>query len=542
MHKLKYAIKFSPSIIYRETTRMLTKKAKKLPLDRIPSSTNFYSTTPQFPLNSHSRILSTMLITASVGIGTGFLYSNRESKIQKELSQGKSAFNEEQGTLKKNQIKSERIGEEDIATKAALNSYKESDELATEKLPIKIEKKEDNNPPNDSDLNHGGSPQKSSLIVQFAKQGNVQGLAALIQQGVTERPIDVLFRALPNFIGYHPCKLDEYKKKISTNLARNNLSGQCEVAVLLLSNPTSDLVNIISEIERKEVYNYRFLTLFVWAAKNNRADLLDVFHFKKLFQLDKNSAKEAVIVATAFGSVEFLATVIQESLLEEDDIKKACIAAAANGDNNLLLSLIKLSGNNLELINSSIDIAPGKTYKDYYSEIYSYLTPLFWAIRNDHKDTVKLLLEAGASPNETFKNDFNNGYIQLATCVGNTEIIKLLLTYGANINYQDDLGWSALHNAARMQKVDVLKFLIEAGADINLIDGKGKKALDRIKDKNIRTEIQEFIAPKDQAQDLKGSTDRQLPKRPFFSTLSPRVSDKAFSAKPGEKTGSSNSM
>ena len=72
------------------------------------------------------------------------------------------------------------------------------------------------------------------------------------------------------------------------------------------------------------------------------------------------------------------------------------------------------------------------------------------------------------------------------------KVIRVLLTYEANLNIQDNAGKTLLHLAmlgVANVYVDVVKILLESGADPNIIDESGKKPLDLC----IRGEIAEFL-------------------------------------------------
>ncbi len=49
-----------------------------------------------------------------------------------------------------------------------------------------------------------------------------------------------------------------------------------------------------------------------------------------------------------------------------------------------------------------------------------------------------------------------------------TEIVKMLLRAGANVNAESDEGWTALMGAALWGKLNVAKQLIAAGARVNV--------------------------------------------------------------------------
>ena len=71
---------------------------------------------------------------------------------------------------------------------------------------------------------------------------------------------------------------------------------------------------------------------------------------------------------------------------------------------------------------------------------------------------------------------FNNALLD-ATKASNNEAIKLLLDVGANINYQDDDGLTALMLATRLNDTDTIHQLLQAGADISIKKKDGTDAL-----------------------------------------------------------------
>lgn len=59
----------------------------------------------------------------------------------------------------------------------------------------------------------------------------------------------------------------------------------------------------------------------------------------------------------------------------------------------------------------------------------------------------------------------------------NLEILKFLIAKGADINYADNRGKTALVKASREGFTDVVKLLITRGAKANLFDDDGYTAL-----------------------------------------------------------------
>jgi hypothetical protein len=372
------------------------------------------------------------------------------------------------------------------------------------------------------DLNLNGMPQKQSPITLFAKSGNVISTSTLIRKGVRARPISYLFLGVhpSHFMGCDLCDIDEFKKRISDNLAGKNdclgkLEGQCKVAELLLSRPTKELDDVFEREKEFLFSDHRFLTLFAWAAKGDRAYLLDIHHFNKLFQLDKKSAKEAVVIAASFSSKNFLDKAIKSNLLEREDIRIAARIAAANGDNALLSILLK---SHSDITGDKTTFVGQKTRKVsgvYYIE--SNDGPLFWAIRNNHNETVKFLLESGMSPDDCI----DEYHLHDATFASNIEVMRLLISHGVDINQQDKLGNTALHEAATAGNLEAFKLLIKAGVDIGLVNSKGETALECIKNPAVLEEIRRFIETEIpvQSTDIAGAHQATIDSRPSAAAV-----------------------
>lgn len=104
-----------------------------------------------------------------------------------------------------------------------------------------------------------------------------------------------------------------------------------------------------------------------------------------------------------------------------------------------------------------IDVGFAQQNLIYYSEIGDY-------------KTVELLLIAGLSPNEFWFNpdqEKNIYPLHNVAGFGTSRMVKLLLIYGADINLEDDYGFTALFYAIDIDNIETIKLLIEQGADLN---------------------------------------------------------------------------
>ena len=107
-------------------------------------------------------------------------------------------------------------------------------------------------------------------------------------------------------------------------------------------------------------------------------------------------------------------------------------------------------------------------------------TALMWAATNGHTDIVKLLLDRGADIDAVYRD--GNNALTLAATNGHANTVKLLLDRGADIDHVSKYGKTVLIETARFWprsdgNTDTVKLLLDRGADINAVDTSGNTAL-----------------------------------------------------------------
>ncbi|XP_074049627.1 transient receptor potential cation channel subfamily V member 6-like isoform X2 [Macrotis lagotis] len=111
---------------------------------------------------------------------------------------------------------------------------------------------------------------------------------------------------------------------------------------------------------------------------------------------------------------------------------------------------------NLEAAKLLIEVAPDLVIEPMTSELYEGQTALHIAIVNQNVNLVRILLTCGASVSAratgmAFRQNphnliyFGEHPLSFAACVGNEEIVQLLIEFGADIRAQDSLGNTVLH-------------------------------------------------------------------------------------------------
>lgn len=82
----------------------------------------------------------------------------------------------------------------------------------------------------------------------------------------------------------------------------------------------------------------------------------------------------------------------------------------------------------------------------------------------------------------------------LATEKGQANTIDALLTAGANINFSNDLGETALMRAAQWGETSIVQKLLAAGADPYVQNNMGETALD-IANNRGQTQVTRILRP-----------------------------------------------
>lgn len=88
-------------------------------------------------------------------------------------------------------------------------------------------------------------------------------------------------------------------------------------------------------------------------------------------------------------------------------------------------------------------------------------------VERGDKVVVELFLAAGMSPNSRQSGFSKNTILQVAAKKGHEEIVKLLISKGADVNGKDKYGFTALMDAVLEGNAEIVKALLNKGADVN---------------------------------------------------------------------------
>ena len=83
---------------------------------------------------------------------------------------------------------------------------------------------------------------------------------------------------------------------------------------------------------------------------------------------------------------------------------------------------------------------------------------------------IDAFLKSGANPNVTFDRGAVDDMtpLRLSVVHGHTDLVRLLLQAGADVNVQNEYGETVLHQAAWQGHASIVALLLEQGADVNV--------------------------------------------------------------------------
>jgi ankyrin repeat protein len=159
-------------------------------------------------------------------------------------------------------------------------------------------------------------------------------------------------------------------------------------------------------------------------------------------------------VAKYSGRNEIAALLLENGV--QLDVFAACIAGAEQ-------RVAELTGRDRELIQS-------------YS--HDGWTPLHLACFFNHPAIAEALILSGADVQVRSRNAMNNAPLHAAAAGRSRDSVRILLEHGADVNAQQEGGWTALHAASQNGDVEMVQLLIASGAHVHTRAANNQNALD----------------------------------------------------------------
>ena len=179
-----------------------------------------------------------------------------------------------------------------------------------------------------------------------------------------------------------------------------------------------------------------------------------------------------LISASEKGDVETVKSLLKKDIyIHTQDREGRCALVAAAYKNHLeIVDLLIAAGADVNMKDDTLQSAYLISTSDGFTEL------------------LKKTLKAGADVLCT--DSYNGTGLIRAADRGHVEIIRELLKTDIRVNHINKIGWTALHEAIILgdggtRHTEVVRLLVDAGADVNLPDKDGGNPLAHAKNKNF---------------------------------------------------------
>lgn len=273
-----------------------------------------------------------------------------------------------------------------------------------------------------------------------------------------------------------------------------NLISDPEFSAKQIQSNFPDLVDIYIGQHKQLKSRQQFLNSMILGDDSDSINLFmeeSIYNNSTLFKLLINAGADVnaqdhkqqtpLIKATLYNRKNLVQMLIESNAkidLQDKDKNTALIFAACSNHTDI----VKL------LLNAGANVNAKSKNKE---------TPLMFAAASANEEMVKILLEAGADVNAKnnkkctslmliIKNNklftrsefyMEDGDLILDLKVISSNIIKLLINAGANVNAKDKNGNTPLMFASIIKNSEIVNLLIKAGANVNDVNESGTTAL-----------------------------------------------------------------
>lgn len=145
---------------------------------------------------------------------------------------------------------------------------------------------------------------------------------------------------------------------------------------------------------------------------------------------------------------------------------------------------------------------------------YNNWTPLHVSVNYHWLEKTALLIKSQKNPYPI--NDSDQTPLHLAAMISHLGVVQLFPP-GDGVDFQDDLGATALHYAARSRHLEMVKHIVSIGARLDLKDNNGETPLDWARDLNAKSVVrflEECAVAIHEKKQLEGILINQTNQRP----------------------------
>ncbi|MDC0936178.1 ankyrin repeat domain-containing protein [Pirellulales bacterium] len=256
-----------------------------------------------------------------------------------------------------------------------------------------------------------------------------------------------------------------------TALMWATVEGQVEAVATLLKAGASP------GIKEKKAFD-KGATVWELAARYNRGEILKLFHEGAPRSV---GLAEALYAAAEHGSVDAVTQLLDLGIdvnTRYCDDQTALMAAAGNGKASTVDLLLR-RGASLKLRSKGkfagtalhdavVALQTGVRVSRVVNGVWVYED------KGEPVECVRLLLEHGCDPNDVR----SDGDFPIVMAAGESDVVRMLIDAGADVNVKHRDKMTALHWAVLRQNLDSVRFLLKAKADPSPVDETGQTPLD----------------------------------------------------------------
>jgi ankyrin repeat protein len=148
----------------------------------------------------------------------------------------------------------------------------------------------------------------------------------------------------------------------------------------------------------------------------------------------------------------------------------------------MLIDEIMKSEPNLNLVNDLIVLGANLDWKDAGN--YGQRTALYWTVIRNYSEIARMLIGAGADVDVQDESGWTP--LHWAAYYNRTEITQMLIDAKADLNIEDVDSRTALHYIAVHNRLEIARMLIDAGARIDIEDNEGKTPYDLTSNQELK--------------------------------------------------------
>lgn len=300
----------------------------------------------------------------------------------------------------------------------------------------------------------------------------------------------------------HGAEINHQAVDGNTPLMAAILGGQQEVIEFLLQSGAN-----------VELKNNEHETAFSLSIAMNNFEAAELMFVDTIAD---NDLKTALYAGVGQKNLQFITLLFDRFSIDNDTISNALIGAVISGSLEIVQFLLDQGAKVQYKTSDNLTAFGAACYQGHYAIAELLLTngadcnsvncggntPLIWAASNGHNEIVRLLT-AQPTIDVAYKNDNNKDAFNAAIFKGDVETLKLLLACSSDIDKN-----LLCNEAAYRGHKELIKFFLEDGIDINYSDELGYTALMLAAAKGHR-EIVELLFEKDaivNQKDVSGST------------------------------------